>query len=66
MSHISSGESTEWKSLIVSLASAFASMFCKEQGITVLVSKSLNISYRPKVIRDSIKATLVFPYFGLT
>ena len=48
MSHISSGESTEWKSLIVSLASAFVSMFCKEQGITVLVSKSLNISYRTK------------------
>ena len=44
VTHIS-GESTEWKSLIVSLASAFVSMFCKEQGITVLVSKSLNIFF---------------------
>ena len=49
VSLLSLGELTEWKSLIVSLASAFISMFCKEQGITVLVSKSLIISFRTKV-----------------
>ena len=63
ISHISSGKSTEWKSLIVSLASAFVSMFCKEQGITVLVSKSLNISYRTKVSKRQDKCDLAFFLF---